>query len=194
MSYGVAKIFPTLLFEIDCSELLEDTLKILDGVEWRDLEVNDSSIDKFVLSEYPELSSAFDDKVNECLNGELSYRVPMKMSTSWFTRTPTGSIVNEHKHTNSLWSSVFYFDDVSSIIFNKRETPMIDVKFESYDPGVIPYGHAIFPAKKGQMILFPSDLYHWTNENEDDKYRYSLAMNFMPHGMCYDNDSSYHYQ
>ena len=192
--YGIARIFPTLIFVIDCSEFIDEVLDIVETVEWKNKDYNDSTNDFFILSRYSELSKKFDDKVNTCLS-ELGYVIPFKMSSSWFTRTKPNQSVMEHKHTNSAWSSVFYFqDDVSNIVFRKRELPMIDVKFSNGDPSTIPYGICDFPANKGSMVLFPSDLYHSTNPNETDTYRYSLAMNFMPRGMCYDNDSSYNYQ
>tara|TARA_X000000368_G_C22973626_1_gene686639 strand:+ start:53 stop:640 length:588 start_codon:yes stop_codon:yes gene_type:complete len=192
--YRLARVFPTLIFNIDCSELISEVVDILETIEWKNKNHNDSSKDFFILSKHLELSKKFDDKVNICLS-ELEYAIPFKMASSWFTRTKPNQSVMEHKHTNSVWSSVFYFqDNVSNIVFRKRELPMIDVKFSNHNPSTIPYGVCESAADKGSMVVFPSDLYHSTNTNKTDTYRYSLAMNFMPDGMCYDNDSSYYYQ
>ena len=49
-----------------------------------------------------------EDKVNESLS-EIQYEVPFKMTTCWFNRVRVNHSLREHYHTNSFWSSVFYF-------------------------------------------------------------------------------------
>tara|TARA_B100000482_G_C12490917_1_gene252627 strand:- start:109 stop:696 length:588 start_codon:yes stop_codon:yes gene_type:complete len=190
----VAKIYPTLVFKLDCSDLIKQVSDICNKVEWKGKDFNDSSSSNFILSKNVNLTSTFNERINLCLK-ELDYKVPFKMSTSWFTRTKPEDSVWQHKHTNSVWSAVFYFDDnLSNLVFDKRELPMISVDFNNTDPSTIPYGLCIFPVNIGDLIIFPSDLYHASQPNTSNKYRYSLAMNFMPYGMIDQGDSSYHYQ
>ena len=40
---GVLKLFPTLVYQIDASELIESSLKILDNVSWTNKENNAST-------------------------------------------------------------------------------------------------------------------------------------------------------
>lgn len=190
---GVLKLFPTLVYQIDASELIEPSLKSLKDIKWTN-KANDASKDKFILRSLKYISGQFDAKVNLCLE-TLGYELPMKMTTSWWTRTSPGGVIYRHKHTNCMWSAVFYpYENTSSIIFEKADQPQIDVGFKCTDPQFIPYGKAEIQIKKGTMLIFPSHMFHWTMENDTDKYRYSLAMNFMPHGKVYHGDSSYNYQ
>ena len=46
----------------------------------------------------------------------------------------------------------------------------------------------------GKLILFPSDMEHYVSENQSGRDRYSLAMNFMPDGLCSWYDSEYDYK
>ena len=188
------RIFPTLVIEVDCSELIDPIVALVDKVKWKNEKSNDSTEDKYVLKDHKDLIDKFTSKVNICLE-PLQYQIPLQMTTSWFTRTPNGDRVNRHKHANCLYSSVFYFhDDTSSINFLKDDGPMIDIPFRNNDPQVIPYGFAEIPATKGKLLVFPSSLYHSTKPNNSNKYRYSMAMNYMPRGYCSNYDSSYFYQ
>jgi len=191
---GVLKLFPTLVYQIDAEELLKPCLKLLNKVEWKNNTTNDATADKWVLKQHKSIAGQFNAKVNLCLE-TLTYVVPMKMTTSWWTRTPPNDSITKHKHSNCLWSAVYYVHDYTSpIVFQKADEPLIDVEFKCNDPAYVPYGCAEIIIKKGTMLVFPSYLYHWTKPNTTDKYRYSLAMNFMPHGKVYNGDSSYEYQ
>ena len=191
---GVLRLFPTLVYQIDASELVEEVEKTRKNVTWT-RKVNDATENKWVLKPHKKLAAKFDAKVNLCLEN-LGYETEMKMTTSWWTCTPPGKIVHRHKHTNCLWSAVFYpYEETSPIVFQSNTTePMIDVKFKCNDPQYIPYGQAIVSIKTGSMLIFPSHLLHWTEPNNTDKDRYSLAMNFMPKGNVVFGDSSYNYQ
>tara|TARA_B100000482_G_C12576655_1_gene286138 strand:+ start:698 stop:1294 length:597 start_codon:yes stop_codon:yes gene_type:complete len=191
---GVLKLFPTLVYQIDASELIESSLKILDKVSWTNKE-NNASTSKYVLRSNKKLVSKFNDKINLCLD-TLEYELPFKMTTSWWTKTAPGDVVIRHNHTNCVWSAVFYpHEDASALVIeNADNRPMIDIAFKCSDPQYMPYGTAHINPKKGCILIFPSHLYHWTLKNTSNKYRYSLAMNFMPHGNVYHGDSSYNFQ
>jgi uncharacterized protein (TIGR02466 family) len=191
---GVLRLFPTLVYQIDASELIEAAEKTRKNVTWTK-KANDASENKWVLRAHKKLAAKFDAKVNLCLE-TLGYETEMKMTTSWWTCTSPGNIIHRHKHTNCLWSAVFYpYEETSSIVFQSSTTePMIDVKFKCNDPQYVPYGQATIGIKTGSMLIFPSHLLHWTEPNNTDKDRYSLAMNFMPKGNIVFGDSSYNYQ
>ena len=190
---GVLRLFPTLVYQIDASELIEEVEKTRRNVTWT-RKANDATENKWILKTHKKLAAKFDEKVNLCL-GSLGYETKMKMTTSWWTRTPPGKIVHKHKHTNCLWSAVFYpYEGTSSIVFKSDTTePSIQVEFKCTDPEYIPYGYATVGIKTGSMLIFPSHLVHWTEPNDTDKDRYSLAMNFMPKGNVVLGDSSYNY-
>lgn len=188
-------IFPTLVYVIDLSNLTNELVDLCEDSDWND-EHNYHCKNLYVLDSHQELKKKFEDKVNYVLNSQFKYETSFQITTSWLTRTrPYGSI-QKHKHTNSLWSTVFYFyDGCGSITFHK-ERPAINVPTskEFTDPDLGMHGDIVFLAEKGKMLLFPSSLDHSVSLNDSDKYRYSIAMNWMPQGMCKVGDSSFNYK
>ncbi len=186
-------IFPTLVYGIDCMDLVDDVESILKYAKWE--EENNISNDQQILFKYnKELVKLIEDKVNNCLS-EIKYEIPFKMTTCWFNRVNVNHSLREHYHTNSFWSSVFYFSkstDDTSITFVKP-TQQINPRSNTNDINLLMDGDVTFPSKYGSMLLFPSTLRHAVQVNHTKGCRYSLAMNFMPSGECGMLDSSYSY-
>ena len=176
---------------VDCSDLIEPVLNLSKSVVWND-NWRGQSENVHILNSEPKLVEEFENRVNLSLS-ELQYELPLKLSTSWFTKTiPYGSI-GRHNHSNSFWSTVYYFDDDCGKLSFTKDVPAINVNFHNQDHSTQMYGEVKFPAKRGHMLLFPSSLHHHLEINNFDKERYSLAMNFMPSGMVHSQDSSYYF-
>ena len=197
---GLLKLFPTLVYQINASELIEPCVKILNDLlkpknkrKWT-FKTNNATYDKFILKD-ENLKIAFQEKINICTS-VLEYKLGFKMTTSWFTRTAPGEIVQKHKHANCFYSAVFYpYADAAPLVLESFAIPpMIDPEFKSLDPLMIPYGNVEISPPAGSMLIFPSSMYHWTKKNETTKDRFSLAMNFMPDGFVVRGDSTYNYQ
>ena len=197
---GLLKLFPTLVYQINASELIEPCVEILNDLlkpknkrKWT-FKTNNATYDKFILKD-ENLKIAFQEKINTCTS-VLEYKLGFKMTTSWFTRTAPGEIVQKHKHANCFYSAVFYpYADAASLVLESFAIPpMIDPEFKSLDPLMIPYGNVEISPPAGSMLIFPSSMYHWTKKNETTKDRFSLAMNFMPDGFVVRGDSTYNYQ
>jgi uncharacterized protein (TIGR02466 family) len=116
------------------------------------------------------------------------------MTTSWITKVDVGGFSQFHNHKNSMYSAVYYFDDVSGG----------NIEFDSM--GVIPAQILLnrptewniynsqtwtYYPKKDTMIIFPSYLYHRVTENNSNSERYSLAINFFPDGGIGEESDSY---
>ena len=188
-SYTKVQLFPTLVYDIDCSELIDDTIKVFEKIKWTNSSVSSSY---FELSKNKKLTKKFEDNVNEALS-EIEYTVPLRMTTSWFTMIPPGNSGEPHYHVNSFWSGVFYpFDNSSNFVIDKK-LPQIHVPYKTQDMSLVAYGSVGFPARRGHMLLFPSYMMHRIELNKSDENRHSLAMNFMPSGFCDNDDSSYYY-
>lgn len=187
-------IFPTLVYVIDIPEVVDDIRNILPTVKWRMPDDNRSGSESFfLLDEYQQLKDVFTEKVNTAVS-ELQYSVPLKLTTSWLFRLKPGEEHFRHKHTNSFWSSSFYFEEGEKEALNvSLPSQSINVPFNTGDLGIIPYGRISFPAVCGKLILFPSHLEHWVNRNTFDKTRHVLAMNFMPDGETGALDSTFTY-
>tara|TARA_Y100001951_G_C11248245_1_gene244750 strand:+ start:340 stop:969 length:630 start_codon:yes stop_codon:yes gene_type:complete len=192
------KLFPSLVYVVDCSELIDDVKKACDEVDWdNDSRVNPdgsniSSIKHALqVGNYSHLIEKFEKKLNDTIS-ELNYDNRMELTTSWFTKTPPNKMITTHYHTNSLWSGVFYYEDSDHITLSKGPN-QIFARSRVQEPELMMCGDIHFPAMKGKMIIFPSNLLHHVKANKTEKIRYSLAMNFMPVGISGCGDSIYYY-
>ena len=180
------QLFPTLIYDVDCSELIDDVLKEFSKVKWKNnwVNVNDTV---FTLDNNKTLVKKIENVVNETLS-EIEYTVPLKMSTSWFTRISPGDMGRNHYHTNSFYSGIFYFQDCNSNLVVSKQNPQIHVPFKTKNFGLISSGDVALKADKGHMILIPGDIRHYIEQNLKGENRNSLAMNFMPIGFCHESD------
>ena len=187
---GEYKLFPTLVWNVNCSELLPEVIEVLNKTPWNPNNhiVSDGFI---VLEKYKELTKEFEKIVNFALD-DIKYSVPLKMTTSWFTNTIPGRRVEEHNHANSFWSAVFYLQDSSPLVFFKDRVG-VQVRSNTNQKDLRMDGGITIDAKKGHMLIFPSMIRHGSLFNTTPYPRYSLAMNFMPGSQIFEHDSSYHY-
>ena len=118
------------------------------------------------------------------------------MSNSWVVEHEPNDYAHMHSHANSLISGVYYLDvteDSGDITFHKP-TGMTnifhmstDIPFKEYTP--INSGTWSFEPRDGDIILFPSHLFHSIGMNVTNKLRYSLAFNFHIKGALGTKDS-----
>ena len=192
MNVNRIQLFPTLIYDVECPDLIDDVLEEFSKVKWKHgwANINDNN---FTLEDNQTLTHKFEEIVNETLS-EIEYTVPLKMSTSWFTRTEPGEEGKNHYHVNSFYSGIFYFQDNNSKLVVAKELPQIHVPFKTTDFGLVSAGDIGFEAKKGHMMLIPGNIRHYIQQNLTNKDRNSLAMNFMPDGFCHAEESSYNYK
>ena len=192
------KLFPSLVYVVDCHELIDDVKKACEQIDWADdsrVNPDGSNISSIKyalqLGNHSQLIGKFEKKLNDTIK-ELNYDNWMELTTSWFTKTPPNKMITTHYHTNSLWSGVFYYEDSDHLTLS-RGPNQIFAQTSVQDPELMMCGEVHFPAMKGKMIIFPSTLNHHVRPNKTEKTRYSLAMNFMPVGTTGCGDSVYHY-
>jgi len=187
---GAYKLFPTLVLDVECSELLPEVIDVLNKSPWK--KESPSVSDSFlVLNKNRKLTKKFEKIVNDALDN-IKYVVPLKMTTSWFTNILPGNKVEMHTHTNSFWSAVFYLQDSSPLGFYKDEVGVQVPSLTQYEDLVF-NGMMQVDAKVGHMLIFQSHVKHGSLPNTTHIPRYSLAMNFMPDSQVLKYDSSYHY-
>ena len=186
------QLFPTLIYDVECSDLIDDVLEEFNKSTWENDWCNRND-NVFSLKNNKKLVKKIEGIVNESLS-EIEYTVPLKMSTSWFTRISPGDIGRNHYHTNSFYSGIFYFQDDNSRLVVTKELPQIHVPFKTKNFGLVAAGDVGLEAIKGHMLLIPGYIRHYIELNINNKNRNSLAMNFMPKGFCYADDSSYNYK
>lgn len=123
--------------------------------------------------------------------------VNFEIQNSWVNRHVEKDFAGTHRHNNSIISGVYYLQtDAKSgaIVFQKDKsfynlwTDTIEIGFnyqKSNDQSRLNNFNAdawgIYP-KTGDLLLFPSLLYHSVLESQSENIRYSLAFNVFPKG------------
>ena len=150
---------------------------------------NPHTVSKFtLLDDYPEMKKLFTDVSLQVLS-EVAGAKKIKMTTSWLTAIEPDETPVMHRHTNSWFSGVYYFQD----------SPYTGLEFKNpieRDIDLVTKGSLLnwrLQPKKNMLIIFPSYLHHKIEKNTFDEVRHSLAFNVMPDGATGDVDSKFIY-
>ena len=150
---------------------------------------NPHTVSKFtLLDDYPEMKKLFTDISLQVLS-EVAGAKKVKMTTSWLTAIEPDETPVMHRHTNSWFSGVYYFQD----------SPYTGLEFKNpieRDIDLVTKGSLLnwrLQPKKNMLIIFPSYLHHKIEKNTFDEVRHSLAFNVMPDGATGDVDSEFIY-
>ena len=184
-------IFPSSVYVIylkdDVSEFFNS---IIGNVNFGTYGVdNPHTVSRFtLLDDYPEMKKLFTDVSLQVLS-EVAGAKKIKMTTSWLTAIEPDETPVMHRHTNSWFSGVYYFQD----------SPYTGLEFKNpieRDIDLVTKGSLLnwrLQPKKNMLIIFPSYLHHKIEKNTFDEVRHSLAFNVMPDGATGDVDSKFIY-
>tara|TARA_R100001443_G_C3327426_1_gene171558 strand:+ start:196 stop:1041 length:846 start_codon:yes stop_codon:yes gene_type:complete len=153
---------------------------------------NRQSKDSFIL-DHPEMSRIrefIQIKINQFTNNILGSECDMVITQSWLNKNAKGESHHEHKHPNSIVSGVWYpviHEKLPPIQFRNNEQRDVTLPTKSYNH----FNSATFllPMKKGELILFPSNLQHSVQANVSDEERISLSFNTWAKGNLGDKQS-----
>jgi len=105
--------------------------------------------------------------------------VSIYITQSWLNYSRTNEFHHLHYHKNSYLSGVFYFNTVENdkiMLVDSQPKYCLEIESEySTD-------HWNFPVKHGQLVLFPSFLYHKVEKNSGEETRVSLSFNTFING------------
>ena len=146
---------------------------------------NRQSEDTFVLDR-PELSNirAFiEAKLHEFVTKIYASTDKLVITQSWLNKSKKGESHHEHVHPNSMISGVWYpqiHESLPPIQFRSRHQRDVSLQTEKYNT----FNSATFmlPMKRGELILFPSNLTHSVPVNNSEEERISLSFNSWPKG------------
>ena len=189
----LASLFPTPLYssEITITDTVKDTVKKLQ-FERIDGGSANISVNKYILNEpiLSELRQIVDTHVQDF--GHKIYSpadgVEFVLKNSWIMEHPLGDYNFAHFHVNSLISGVLYIDvlpESGDLVFQKSndnlQLGMIDIGVKEYNP----FNSKIFRVTptEGQILVFPSNLFHRAETNKSNKTRYCLAFNYFVKGV-----------
>jgi len=146
---------------------------------------NRQSEDTFVLDK-PELANVrafIEAKLHKFLTEIMASTDKLVITQSWLNKNKKGESHHEHVHPNSMVSGVWYpqiHENLPPIQFRHREQRDISLQTEKYNT----FNSATFmlPMKRGELILFPSNLSHSVPVNNSEEERISLSFNSWPKG------------
>ncbi len=141
---------------------------------------NRQSEDTFVLDR-PELANVrafIEAKLHEYVTKIFSSNDKLVITQSWLNKAKKGESHHEHVHPNSIISGVWYpqiHEQMPPIQFRNKNQRDISLQAEKYNT----FNSATFllPMKKGELILFPSNLTHSVPVNVGEEERISLSFN-----------------
>ena len=141
---------------------------------------NRQSEDTFILDK-PEMSRVkqfIDFKLKEFVVDVMGCDSEMVITQSWLNKSGKGESHHEHKHPNSMISGVWYpqihekLPPIQFRIGEQRDVSLSIKRFNHFNSAVF-----LLPMKKGELILFPSNLQHSVPANQSDEERISLSFN-----------------
>lgn len=110
----------------------------------------------------------------------------MYITKAWTTFTIKEQYIHSHRHMSSHYSFVYYpyAEEQGDLVFQDDEASKvglnIPIRKEYFTEFTdINYSSAIYPAKTGNLIIFPSMLFHETQLNTTDKPRISISGDIM---------------
>ena len=112
------------------------------------------------------------------------------ITTSWMNFSTKGQQHHPHQHPNSILSGVFYLnvDQGDSIMFTKSSSNQIVIKPTEYN--VFNSDSWSVPVANGDLVLFPSNLFHLVPPVAHNSIRISLAFNVFITGKIGDESES----
>ena len=189
--FATHTLFPSSIYIIFSHNSVSDffhNLINVEGIDFRTVGDNPHWVTKFtLLDDYPEMKKLFTSISLQILK-EVAGAEKIKITTSWLTAIAPNATPTLHRHSNSWFSGVYYFQDsYSGLEFKNPIERDIDLK-----NGKLTSNWKLNP-KKNMLVFFPSYLYHKIEKNTFDEVRHSLAFNIMPDGTTGVVDSEFVY-
>jgi len=144
-----------------------------------------TSGDLNIKSEFAEMAEIIENHA-EIFWNEVGYEQrSMKITQMWANRMKGRGFINDHFHSNSLISAIFYLDftegDSGITTFTAPFAglhQMISVPVEKDNQFTM--SKFSVNCKKNMLILFPSYLSHYSEPGNNDSYRITISANLLP--------------
>jgi len=146
---------------------------------------NKQSTDTFILDnpELKKIRTFIETKLNTFVSKVYGSSDKLVITQSWLNKNGKGESHHEHIHPNSMISGVWYpqiHEKLPPIQFRNSTQRDISLDIKNYNL----YNSATFllPLKRGELVLFPSNLNHSVPSNHSTEERISLSFNTWPKG------------
>ena len=200
IKYDTEELFPTPLVKVKIEENT-DELKLINNFTTSRIDKNGQTLGSMrILENYPIIRDLFISKFNYIAEEYLQYKKRKYLiTTSWVTQTKLGGRSQIHKHRNSFWSGVYYYQDeyetgTAEICFNNPNEQLTDFYLDEDDIKQYVKSNSnawVITPKPKLLLLFPSYLEHEILLHNINTNRCSLAFNIVPTGRWGMSDSTY---
>ena len=149
--------------------------------QWR----GSQSVNQNVIADLPEIMDFIEPHVKEYIYGTMGIdeKYIIDIQCSWINCHDHLESAHEHAHRNSMFSGIVYLKTnpkCGGLVFTNH-------KYHTLDPDRVSFNVYNSPRwtlqpVDGMVVIFPSDLVHSVQPNQDTNRRYSLAFNLMIRG------------
>ena len=173
-------IFPQPLMICSYDRDYKKELSWIKKQKYRSNGRNEQSEDTFILDnkELKKIRTFFETKLNKFATEVLQCTNKFVITQSWLNRAGKGRSHHTHSHFNSIVSGVWYpytNEKLPPIQFFRDRDATVEVTTSSYNH--FNNDSFLFPAKSGELLLFPSTMRHNVPPNKYEEKRISLSFN-----------------
>jgi len=175
-------IFPIMVYEIDVPQ--EIYLPLLQWAPSLDYHWGDANARKFTdVFGQPEAEPVC-DWINETIVEIYSdvftnpFAYQMEVSAMWMNKAERGDYTHEHIHPWSVISGIIYLAGSGGRTVFSRKNPYDNIMGMPISDRFM--NREAYTPMPGKMILFPSNLEHSVEINDEDTTRYTLSFNTFP--------------
>lgn len=182
MNYEVDIIFATPLFNTYLGrDITKSEIETVNNLEYKQIECNSVSKNTHILemNELKELKMFFQDALNFYVKEIIkAAEIEIYITQSWATKTVKNERHHKHDHPNSFLSGVFYveIEEEDHIVFY-RESKAFLLYINPIEFNIFNAGSRKSNIKKGQLIIFPSNLEHAAPLKKENNTRISISFN-----------------
>jgi uncharacterized protein (TIGR02466 family) len=178
---------PLTTFELDF---------VMNQAQFKENRTNFFTTDNYILknSALQSLNNFFKKSLDEYFQSIINPKneVHLEITQSWINITKKGQSHHQHKHWNSLYSGVFYINAVEGEdrIFFHNYQGLRDILVTPNEWNIYNSMTWWVPVKTGELLIFPSSLFHEVDLVQHEHARISLSFNTFPIGWLGNREGS----
>jgi uncharacterized protein (TIGR02466 family) len=170
------------------SQLNNSTYRLFGNGTYQDIDYR--LLDKDI---FFDLKQKLQEQLTSYTKDIFKYDCEVYITHSWMNVNPNGSDHKIHNHANSIFSGVYYIDvphGTSGLTFHSTRKPMLDIFPLEYNEFNSPSW--TINVASGDVVLFPSEIYHSVQTNPCKENRTCIAFNSFVRGYIGEkNESNY---
>lgn len=146
-------------------------LNFLNQIKYHRVHTNNGYMsNKFNLLETKQLNSLKKQIIKHLHNytyEHLGIKTKFKITVSWSMKHIENDFAQTHKHTNSIFSGIYYLQTQEGCgdIFFHNKNRLVEMFSLTYrKDNFLNVEKCLFKIKNGTLLLFPSDVYHGTEQ------------------------------